>query len=170
MTTTAATTTVNITNGKAGVEAAAVEGEVGGEVEGEGASPREWGGYEDVIFDDLVVRFERPDSKNRWDSPLFTLRPPIAMPASSGLSGEHGGGEGGGGSGSGGDSTSGGGAYNDASREETLQIAVAMITGRHNNESGASGSRALTPNAATKPSMLLSDTNLRTAGLLNPKS
>ncbi|BBN19541.1 protein KTI12 [Marchantia polymorpha subsp. ruderalis] len=27
--------------------------------------------YEDRIFDDLVRRFERPDGKNRWDSPLF---------------------------------------------------------------------------------------------------
>lgn len=27
------------------------------------------------IFEDLVRRFERPDSKNRWDSPLFELWP-----------------------------------------------------------------------------------------------
>ncbi|GFP88721.1 protein kti12 homolog [Phtheirospermum japonicum] len=31
--------------------------------------------YEDRIFEDLVRRFERPDSKNRWDSPLFELWP-----------------------------------------------------------------------------------------------
>lgn len=31
--------------------------------------------YDDKIFDDLVRRFERPDSKNRWDSPLFELWP-----------------------------------------------------------------------------------------------
>ncbi|KAL7091276.1 hypothetical protein ACP275_12G095400 [Erythranthe tilingii] len=31
--------------------------------------------YEDRIFEDLVRRFERPDSKNRWDSPLFELSP-----------------------------------------------------------------------------------------------
>ncbi|CAH9115051.1 unnamed protein product [Cuscuta europaea] len=31
--------------------------------------------YDDVIFQDLVRRFERPDSRNRWDSPLFELWP-----------------------------------------------------------------------------------------------
>ncbi|GER41567.1 protein KTI12 [Striga asiatica] len=31
--------------------------------------------YEDRIFEDLVRRFERPDSKNRWDSPLFEIQP-----------------------------------------------------------------------------------------------
>lgn len=31
--------------------------------------------YNDKIFNDLVRRFEMPDSKNRWDSPLFELRP-----------------------------------------------------------------------------------------------
>ncbi|GBG59230.1 hypothetical protein CBR_g32247 [Chara braunii] len=31
--------------------------------------------YHDEIFDDLVRRFERPDGRNRWDSPLFTIRP-----------------------------------------------------------------------------------------------
>ncbi|KAM3271082.1 hypothetical protein P3S67_029285 [Capsicum chacoense] len=31
--------------------------------------------YDDTIFEDLVRRFERPDSKNRWDSPLFELWP-----------------------------------------------------------------------------------------------
>lgn len=31
--------------------------------------------YDDKIFEDLVRRFERPDSRNRWDSPLFELRP-----------------------------------------------------------------------------------------------
>ncbi|XP_047968398.1 protein KTI12 homolog [Salvia hispanica] len=31
--------------------------------------------YDDKIFEDLVRRFERPDSKNRWDSPLFELWP-----------------------------------------------------------------------------------------------
>ncbi|CAM6091146.1 unnamed protein product [Calypogeia fissa] len=33
--------------------------------------------YEDKIFDDLVRRFERPDGKNRWDSPLFELKPAV---------------------------------------------------------------------------------------------
>ncbi|PIN05144.1 RNA polymerase II elongator associated protein [Handroanthus impetiginosus] len=31
--------------------------------------------YDDKIFDDLIRRFERPDSRNRWDSPLFELWP-----------------------------------------------------------------------------------------------
>ncbi|KAK7292677.1 hypothetical protein RJT34_15528 [Clitoria ternatea] len=31
--------------------------------------------YDDSIFEDLVRRFEKPDSKNRWDSPLFELWP-----------------------------------------------------------------------------------------------
>ncbi|KAI3729240.1 hypothetical protein L6452_17893 [Arctium lappa] len=31
--------------------------------------------YDDRIFEDLVRRFERPDSRNRWDSPLFELWP-----------------------------------------------------------------------------------------------
>ncbi|KAL2607858.1 hypothetical protein R1flu_026431 [Riccia fluitans] len=33
--------------------------------------------YEDKIFDDLVRRFERPDGRNRWDSPLFELKPAL---------------------------------------------------------------------------------------------
>ncbi|KVH96187.1 Chromatin associated protein KTI12 [Cynara cardunculus var. scolymus] len=31
--------------------------------------------YNDRIFEDLVRRFERPDRRNRWDSPLFELWP-----------------------------------------------------------------------------------------------
>lgn len=31
--------------------------------------------YTPNIFDDLVRRFETPDSRNRWDAPLFALRP-----------------------------------------------------------------------------------------------
>uniref|UniRef100_A0A0D6QVS8 Protein KTI12 homolog n=1 Tax=Araucaria cunninghamii TaxID=56994 RepID=A0A0D6QVS8_ARACU len=31
--------------------------------------------YDDKIFEDLVRRFEKPDSRNRWDSPLFVLKP-----------------------------------------------------------------------------------------------
>ena len=30
--------------------------------------------YSQNIFADLVSRFERPDSRNRWDKPLFTIR------------------------------------------------------------------------------------------------
>lgn len=30
--------------------------------------------YDDHIFDDLVRRFEEPDKRNRWDSPLFHLK------------------------------------------------------------------------------------------------
>ncbi|EEF50764.1 protein KTI12 homolog [Ricinus communis] len=36
---------------------------------------KEEGAYDDAIFEDLVRRFERPDKRNRWDSPLFELRP-----------------------------------------------------------------------------------------------
>lgn len=31
--------------------------------------------YNDSIFEDLVRRFEKPDRRNRWDSPLFELWP-----------------------------------------------------------------------------------------------
>lgn len=31
--------------------------------------------YNENIFEDLVRRFEKPDSRNRWDSPLFELWP-----------------------------------------------------------------------------------------------
>lgn len=31
--------------------------------------------YDDKIFEDLVRRFEKPDRRNRWDSPLFELCP-----------------------------------------------------------------------------------------------
>ncbi|KAG5240187.1 protein KTI [Salix suchowensis] len=31
--------------------------------------------YDDPIFEDLARRFERPDRRNRWDSPLFELSP-----------------------------------------------------------------------------------------------
>ncbi|XP_008802903.2 protein KTI12 homolog isoform X2 [Phoenix dactylifera] len=31
--------------------------------------------YDTKIFEDLVRRFEKPDSRNRWDSPLFELFP-----------------------------------------------------------------------------------------------
>ncbi|XP_057455669.1 protein KTI12 homolog [Lotus japonicus] len=31
--------------------------------------------YDDSIFEDLVTRFEKPDRRNRWDSPLFELWP-----------------------------------------------------------------------------------------------
>ncbi|CAJ2662708.1 protein KTI12 homolog [Trifolium pratense] len=30
--------------------------------------------YDDVIFEDLVRRFEKPERRNRWDSPLFELK------------------------------------------------------------------------------------------------
>ncbi|KAI9256643.1 chromatin associated protein KTI12, partial [Phascolomyces articulosus] len=29
--------------------------------------------YDPTVFDELVTRYEEPDSKNRWDSPLFTV-------------------------------------------------------------------------------------------------
>ncbi|GAB4840106.1 hypothetical protein Ancab_020866 [Ancistrocladus abbreviatus] len=31
--------------------------------------------YDEMIFEDLVRRFEKPDRRNRWDSPLFELWP-----------------------------------------------------------------------------------------------
>lgn len=31
--------------------------------------------YSTAVFDDLAGRFERPEFKNRWDSPLFTVQP-----------------------------------------------------------------------------------------------
>ncbi|MCO5552507.1 hypothetical protein L7F22_006019 [Adiantum nelumboides] len=30
--------------------------------------------YDDAIFEDLAMRFEEPDRRNRWDSPLFHLK------------------------------------------------------------------------------------------------
>ena len=36
--------------------------------------------YSDEIFDALVMRFEPPDSQNRWDHPLFTLYPDDPLP------------------------------------------------------------------------------------------
>ena len=29
--------------------------------------------YTQIVFDDLASRFERPDSRNRWDKPLYTI-------------------------------------------------------------------------------------------------
>jgi protein KTI12 len=31
--------------------------------------------YSEEVMSDLLKRFERPDSRNRWDSPLFTVKP-----------------------------------------------------------------------------------------------
>ncbi|KAI9032602.1 chromatin associated protein KTI12-domain-containing protein [Phycomyces nitens] len=30
-------------------------------------------GYEPTVFDELVTRYEEPEARNRWDSPLFTV-------------------------------------------------------------------------------------------------
>lgn len=30
-------------------------------------------GYSQTVFDDLASRFERPNSRNRWDKPLYTI-------------------------------------------------------------------------------------------------
>jgi protein KTI12 len=118
---------------------------------------KEWGGYDARIFEDLVVRFERPDGKNRWDAPLFTLRPPTATtttttnstPALDDECGE----------------------YKDATREETLTAAVAAITGRGigggggdgASGGGGGGDKILAPCRATQPggASALSDANLR---------
>lgn len=37
--------------------------------------------YSEEIFDALVMRFEPPDSRNRWDQPLFTLYPDDPLPS-----------------------------------------------------------------------------------------
>ena len=116
------------------------------------ASAAEWGGWDEKIFADLAFRFERPDGKNRWDSPLFTLRPPLG-----GFAPEN---------------TAGGGAaegcaglpgYRDPTRAETMERAVAHIRGASDGfgSSGGASGRSLEPNAATQPSTLLSDTRLR---------
>ena len=36
--------------------------------------------YSGDVFDALVMRFEAPDSRNRWDSPLFVLSPEDVLP------------------------------------------------------------------------------------------
>lgn len=36
--------------------------------------------YADDVFDGLVMRFESPDSRNRWDSPLFVVHPDDHLP------------------------------------------------------------------------------------------
>lgn len=36
--------------------------------------------YSQEIFDALVLRFEAPDSRNRWDSPLFTILQDDSLP------------------------------------------------------------------------------------------
>ncbi|XP_063782647.1 protein KTI12 homolog isoform X2 [Pseudophryne corroboree] len=36
--------------------------------------------YTQEIFDALVLRFEAPDSRNRWDSPLFTMHKDEVLP------------------------------------------------------------------------------------------
>lgn len=40
--------------------------------------------YEKAVFEDLAGRFERPDARNRWDAPLFTVRPAAAAASPSG--------------------------------------------------------------------------------------
>lgn len=36
--------------------------------------------YVTEVFDGLVMRFEPPDSRNRWDSPLFVIHPDDPLP------------------------------------------------------------------------------------------
>ncbi|CAJ0954759.1 unnamed protein product [Ranitomeya imitator] len=36
--------------------------------------------YTQAVFDALVQRFEAPDSRNRWDSPLFTVHKDDVLP------------------------------------------------------------------------------------------
>lgn len=40
-------------------------------------------GYSSEVFDELVMRFEAPDSRNRWDLPLFVLYPDDPLPGES---------------------------------------------------------------------------------------
>ncbi|GAB6021666.1 kti12, chromatin associated [Chamberlinius hualienensis] len=47
---------------------------------GENAEKVELDSYTRQTFDALVARFEAPDSRNRWDSPLFTLQPDDELP------------------------------------------------------------------------------------------
>ena len=37
--------------------------------------------YSEELFDALVMRFEPPNSQNRWDQPLFTLYPDDPLPS-----------------------------------------------------------------------------------------
>ncbi|KAG0285723.1 kti12, chromatin associated [Linnemannia gamsii] len=41
---------------------------------------KESGAYPETIFEELVVRFEEPDSRTRWDSPLFVMVPEDKLP------------------------------------------------------------------------------------------
>ncbi len=115
----------------------------GGSSDDRAASAAEWGGWDAKIFADLASRFERPDGKNRWDAPLFTLRPPLAGGGARGCEGVPG--------------------YRDPTRAETTERAVAHIRGTSDGfgSSGGASGRSLEPNAATRPSTLLSDTRLR---------
>ena len=36
--------------------------------------------YSREIFDALVMRYEAPDGRNRWDSPLFTIQSEDELP------------------------------------------------------------------------------------------
>ena len=36
--------------------------------------------YSQEIFDALVMRYEAPDGRNRWDAPLFTIQPEDELP------------------------------------------------------------------------------------------
>ena len=119
------------------------------------ASAAEWGGWDAKIFDDLAFRFERPDGKNRWDAPLFTLRPPLRGFAED-ASHSPGGAEG----------CRGVPGYRDATRAETMELCVAHVAGASDDRSSGPNAavghgQSLEPNAATQPSTLLSDARLR---------
>jgi tRNA uridine 5-carbamoylmethylation protein Kti12 len=36
--------------------------------------------YSDKLMDELIMRFECPDSSHRWDRPLFTVEPHESLP------------------------------------------------------------------------------------------
>ncbi|KAG0242500.1 protein KTI12 [Mortierella sp. GBAus27b] len=41
---------------------------------------KESGAYPEKIFEELIVRFEEPDSRTKWDSPLFVIVPEDQLP------------------------------------------------------------------------------------------
>lgn len=39
--------------------------------------------YTEDVFNALIMRYEAPDGRNRWDSPLFTIQPEDELPFNS---------------------------------------------------------------------------------------
>ncbi|GLC51570.1 hypothetical protein PLESTB_000516700 [Pleodorina starrii] len=90
--------------------------------------------YRQEIFDDLAGRFERPDARNRWDAPLFTLHPAAGVGCS----------------GSGGDG-------NESEADVLAAVVRAMVDEQGNTQ--ARVARDLTPTmATTNPALLATNT------------